>query len=68
MKPFNLERALAGDPVVTRAGEPVTQLTVFDADEMDYIYGVVNREVLSWNDSGQYYFGQENDYDLFMKE
>ena len=68
MKPFNLERVLAGDPVVTRQGGPVTQLTVFDTDEMDCIYGVVNRKVLSWCDSGQYFFGQENSYDLFMKE
>jgi hypothetical protein len=30
MKPFNLEEALAGKPVVTRSGDPVTQIVKFD--------------------------------------
>lgn len=29
LKPFDLEKALAGEPVVTRQGEEVTQLTLF---------------------------------------
>lgn len=29
MKPFNLERALAGDPLITRKGFPVTEFNYF---------------------------------------
>jgi len=32
MKEFNLEKALAGEPLVTRDGREATHFTVFDAD------------------------------------
>ena len=59
MKPFDLEAALAGAPVVTRSGKPVTQLVKFDAIRSPFnLFGVVDGEVYSWGESGG--------YDLFM--
>ena len=66
MKPFNLERALAGDPVVTKAGEPVEQLHKFDTIDMKCIFGVVEGEVYSWRIGGEFYEEGESDKDLFM--
>ena len=66
MKTFNLERALAGDPVITRAGEPVEQLHKFDTIENDCIFGVVEGEVYSWRIGGEFYKEGESDKDLFM--
>ena len=53
MKPFDLERALAGDPVVTRDGRPVTQLTLFEETDTDYcLYGVAGGTLLNWRKTG----------------
>lgn len=44
MKPFDLEKALAGERVVTRDGDEVTQITKFDLIRSEYfIRGVVER-------------------------
>lgn len=69
MKPFNLEEALNGAKVVTRDGREVTQLTKFNADEKETLYGVVNKEIASWKDDGRFSFIPPcNDHilDLFM--
>jgi len=67
MKPFNLEEALNGAKVVTRNGKEVTQLTKFNADEDETLFGVVNKEIASWADDGK--FGvDEHILDLFIKE
>lgn len=64
MKPFNLEEALAGKPVITRDGREVTQLVKFDANYEKYtLYGVVNNIILRWTNDGIFY----NKADLFMK-
>lgn len=67
-KPFDLERASAGDPVVTREGRPVTQLVKFDADcDICTVYGVVVGRVESWSVDGRYSVtGGESQYDIFM--
>lgn len=41
MKPFDLEKALSGAPVVTWEGKEVTQLTLFDIDESLSSYPLV---------------------------
>ena len=41
MKPFNLQEALAGKPVMTRDGRTVTQLHLFECDAKFVLYGVV---------------------------
>ena len=53
MKPFDLEKALAGDPVVTRDGRPVMQLTLFEGTDTDYcLYGVAGGTLLNWRKTG----------------
>ena len=71
MKPFNLEEAKAGKPVVTRDGRPVRILAFDRKGNMPIIGLVTNREV----EIGCYFsvdgkasnFFEENDIDLFMK-
>ncbi len=66
MKPFNLERALAGDKVVTRDGREVTQLTKFDC-EGECLAGVLDLSLSTWNKNGQFWgTSEESDDDLFM--
>lgn len=67
LKPFDLEAALRGEPVVTRDGRPVTQVTKFDVTSIFRIVGVVNSKVEYWTENGYYhpdYSG--NSSDLFM--
>jgi hypothetical protein len=70
MKPFDLQKALAGEPVVTRSGQPVTQLTKFSFIKVEYsVYGVIDGKIHRWVRSGQYDLDVENnDLDLFMAE
>lgn len=51
MKPFNLERALAGDPVQTMDGRPVTQLTRFEC-KCRNVVGVVEGALHLWDEEG----------------
>lgn len=68
MKPFDLERALAGDPVVTRDGREVTQLTHFNVvDTTDPLVGVINGCLKSWKLKGTYFSEDGSPADLFMK-
>jgi hypothetical protein len=68
MKPFDLQKALAGEPVVTRDGRPVTDLHRFDAyTGRQKNWGVVSGKLLGWDDSGNYGFdGVKLESDLFM--
>jgi hypothetical protein len=65
-KPFDLERALAGDPVVTRHGKSVTQLKKFDIRGRCVLLGVFDGQLASWLENGCYYSSGEWPYDLFM--
>jgi len=65
MEKFDLERALAGDPVVTRDGREVTQLTLFKANRAIYpLVGVVNGQLESFRENGKSW---SESPDLFMK-
>lgn len=67
MKPFNLEEALAGKPVVTGDGIPVTQITKFDIESKWPIHGVYNGRLYSFAIDGK--TGQpwlSSKHDLFM--
>lgn len=67
MHPFNLKAALAGAKVVTRNGEPVTELHWFKASHG--LYGVHAGEIWSWSESGKFsYSHEESSLDLFMAE
>lgn len=67
MKPFDLQKALAGDLVVTRDGRPVTQIHVFKVDG-EPVYGVVDGGVTCWPENGHYnpFTDEEDPFDLFM--
>ncbi len=66
--PFDLQRALAGDKVVTRDGREVTQLTKFEITENEYpLIGVVGDRIRSWTIKGQLFRdGRFAECDLFM--
>ena len=66
MKAFNLEKALAGEKVITRDGREVTQLHKFNCDDNDCIHGVVDGSVENFYDCGSYHSGGICDADLFM--
>lgn len=69
MKPFNLKKALAGAPVVTRDGREVTQLVHFiDAPHSTYtIHGVVSNTIEEWTDEGVFCtYDDDCELDLFM--
>jgi hypothetical protein len=67
MEQFNLERALAGEPVITRNGKEVKQLTRIDYDTDYVIFGVIDRELYRWTINGEYFVREEDGRDLFMK-
>lgn len=72
MKPFNLEEALAGKPVVTKSGQKVIELHYFKGIDSKYeciiaqIEGYVSLERFYIN--GNYHFNQTSNFDLFMAE
>ena len=74
MKPFNLERALAGDPVVTRSGKKVDQLTHYhfsNPDNHKELRGVTalslsSDYVFSWYNDGKFEKEEGSELDLFM--
>jgi len=70
MKPFNLEEALAGKPVVTRSGDPVTQIVKFDIkNNIPYsIAAIHNGHICTWTYEGifNFFIDTQNDMDLFM--
>jgi hypothetical protein len=69
-KPFNLEEALAGNPVVTRGGRRLQQLAKFDAATKFPLVGTVEGEVdqcpQTWRLDGGF-DNEESDFDLLME-
>lgn len=72
MKPFDLQKALAGYPVITRDGRRVTQLTLFDIAN-HYLYplvGVIEGtwDIQRWTKEGKFEekLGVDRQVDLFM--
>ena len=72
MKPFNLEEAKAGKPVVTRSGRPV-RIGLFDRKHRTFpIIGVVLQQddmeaPFQWKNTGAWYSENESSaLDLFM--
>jgi hypothetical protein len=54
MKPFDLSAALAGAPVCTRGGRPVTQLTHFTVTSECPLVGVIEGEFFRWMLDGSF--------------
>ena len=65
MKPFNLEQALAGKPVVTRDGREVTQLHLFDCNKFPLVC-VIGGYTTTMTKTGTENIGVSSDNDLFM--
>jgi hypothetical protein len=71
MKEFNLERALAGEPVITRNGKKVTELHLFKNEALiQPLYGTIegDEDVLQWTTFGIFNPVKETSWDLFMAE
>jgi len=67
MKLFSLEEALAGHPVQTGDGRPVTQLTNFSVTSDYSLIGVIEGEFYKWmRDGGHLSSYVESERDLFM--
>ena len=67
MKEFNLERALAGDPVVTRKNVPVTEvIKVSTITEPYNVLAVINGAAVFVNEKGVFSEGDADVWDLFM--
>lgn len=62
--PFNLERALAGDPVVTREGKQVAEIHYFKT--VNSLYAVIDNLLISFYTCGNYSLNKEYPDDLFM--
>jgi hypothetical protein len=65
MKPFNLERALAGDPVVTRDGRPV-KIAGYNGEAVKdaQLIGWIRNNYATWYLTGE--SEHAKDFDLFM--
>ena len=66
MKPFDLEKALAGARVVTRSGKEVTQLRKFETESEYCLVAVVDGRIKSFTIQGVFNCGANAEYDLFM--
>lgn len=66
-KPFNLQEALAGKPLVTRDGRPV-KIAGYnpEAADNDMVVGWVDNLVETWSSEGKYIDSADVDFDLFM--
>jgi hypothetical protein len=62
---FNLSLAMAGEPVVTRDGRPVTKLTMVGSSGYP-IRATVAGKQQCFTLAGTYWIGRPNNYDLFM--
>ena len=69
MKPFNLEQALAGKPVITRDGTPVTEIYHFKTTtEKQPVVGIIGGSVCSFTETGHFYPDKEySKNDLLME-
>lgn len=71
MKPFDLEKAKAGAPVITRDGREA-RIICFDAKQEDPLIVLVTNKSgfendYSYLENGRYQITKENPLDLFMK-
>jgi len=69
MKPFNLKKALAGEPVVTRNGLRVSEIHLFETYRNNHpVVAVVENELTRFNLDGKYWLStmDKDIHDLFM--
>jgi hypothetical protein len=69
MKPFDLQKALAGDPVITRDGVPVTEIHHFKTRKDEFnVIGVYKGIFRSFKENGGFGLNSDSPMDLFMSE
>ena len=64
--PFDLEKALVGEKVITREGIEVKNLTLFEGCGIYSLAGILEESLISWTSEGIYSKGDINENDLFM--
>jgi len=72
MYPFDLERMIAGSPIICRNGVTPTQASYFSTVCCDYnpICCVINGEIETFSNKGRYFsngIDEDHELDLFMK-
>lgn len=65
-KKFDLERALAGDPVITREGHKVSKLVFFEVIKGQSVFALINGVVRAFWRDGSWCGDVDADFDLFM--
>jgi hypothetical protein len=70
MKPFDLQKALAGEPVVTRDGDKVTEIHNFSTRHGEFtVFAIIEGGFLTFNKNGKHHAEFiDDDFDLFMAE
>ena len=69
MKPFDLEKALAGEPVVTRSGIPIKNIRKKENSMYSITGSFPNGANADWTDDGGFTIcGGEDNWDLFMAD
>jgi hypothetical protein len=69
MKPFDLQKALAGDPVITRDGKPVTEIHHFKTWKDEFrVFGEIRGILRKFKEDGRFVLNSDSDMDLFMAE
>lgn len=71
MKPFNLEEAIAGKPLITRNGRKVLKFHYFDLEGMDEcIIALIEgfKSIYVFHKNGRYFKDEEDINDLCMDE
>jgi hypothetical protein len=68
MKPFDLEKALSGEPVITRNGRPAIIKEAVRNRLGTLVYGDVDGSNYAWYTDGLRGIMQESSLDLFMAE
>lgn len=69
MKPFNLEEALAGKPVITRHGRKVTEIYHFKTTKSPYpVHACIDGTIVEYTQRGTYYSLGSTERDLLMEE
>lgn len=68
MKPFNLERALAGDPVITRRGDRVIEIKSLITGQLVVVFKGTSGKMQSYfySEGGRFYLGFDSPHDLCM--
>lgn len=68
MKPFNLDEALAGKPVITADGKPVEEIYYFKKANIGSmrVYAAIEGLILNYYENGRSWTERHSGIDLFM--